>query len=370
MAPTLNTLHVDLRPEWRGGQYQAWLLLRGLQARGCGVELVTVAGSMLGARATHARITVHEVPPPFLRLRAAKRLRRLTRTTSYSIVHAHEAHAHTALWLADLPATSVRVVSRRVLFPPRTNWISRHKYSHRVDHYIAISEQVRSSLAAEPFAYANVSVIYDGVELPTLPSPEQRRAARARFGLEKDAIVLGCLGTLEPAKGHLQAIEAMPTIRQSLPAHLLIAGEGSLRKQLSRRIHALRLASAVQLLGRVDQLEEFFAAIDIFLFPAVAEGLGTALLLAMAHQLPVIALASTAAAEVIEDGESGRLVLSRHPDTIAGAAVYLARHRDLAAQFAVNARATIAHKFTADRMVEQTLEVYQTLLARRGRPGA
>ena len=370
MAPTLNTLHIDLRPEWRGGQYQAWLLLRGLQARGYHVELLTVAGSILGARAAHARIPVHEVSPPFLRLRAANCLRRLTRTTTYHAVHAHEAHAHTALWWADLPPTTVRVVSRRVLFPPRTNLISRRKYRHGLDHYIAISEQVRKSLEADAFARANVTVVYDGVELPTLPSPEQRRVARACFGLASDAVVLGCLGTLEPAKGHLQAIEALAIIRKSIPAHLLIAGEGPLHRQLSHRIQALRVASAVQLLGRVDTLEEFFAATDIFLFPAVAEGLGTALLLAMAHQLPVIALAGTAATEVIEDGESGRLILSRHPDTIAGAVVYLARHHDLATQLAANARATIAHQFTADRMVEQTLQVYQTLLARRGRTGA
>jgi len=365
MAPTLNTLHVDLRPEWRGGQYQAWLLLRGLQARGYGVELVTVAGSALGARAAHSRMPVHEVSAPFVRLRAANCLRRLTRAATYSVVHAHEAHAHTVLWWADLPPTMVRVVSRRVLFPPRTNWLSRRKYRHGLDHYIAVSEQVRKSLATDAFARAHVSVVYDGVELPTLPTPEQRRAARARFGLESDVVALGCLGTLEPGKGHLQAIEAMPIIRQSIPAHLLLVGEGPLRSQLRGRIEALRLAAVVQMLGRVAALEEFFAATDIFLFPAVAEGLGTALLLAMAHQLPVIALAGTAAAEVIEDGESGRLILSRHPETIAGAVVYLARHRDLAAQLAAKARTTIAHKFTADHMVEQTLQVYQTLLGRR-----
>ncbi|MFQ5926603.1 MAG: glycosyltransferase family 4 protein, partial [Terriglobia bacterium] len=357
--PTVNTLHLDLRADWRGGQYQAWLLLRGLVARGHHAELLTLRGSQLAARARRSGIPVHEVSGPFARLRAAAHLRRLLRRETYDLVHAHEAHAHTALWLARLSPPPARIVSRRMVFPPRTNWVSRQKYRHGLDHYIAISQHVRQSLPAD----ANVSVVYDGVELPALPSAEQRQQARVRFGLPKEAVTLACLGALEADKGPLATLEALPLIRETLPAHLLIAGEGPLRAQLGQRMRSLGLGAAAQLIGYVDDLEAFFAATDIFLFPAKSEGLGTALLLAMAHQLPVIALKATAAAEVIQDAESGRLILSAKPGAIAGAVVYLARHPELAGQLAANARAAIAQKFTADRMVEETLGVYHHVCA-------
>lgn len=346
-----------MRPDWRGGQYQAWLLLRGLAARGHRAALITLRSSQLAARARRSGIPVHEVSTPFARLRATGCLRRLLRREHYDVLHAHDAHAHTALWLARVSAPTARIVSRRVVFPPRANWLSRRKYRYGLDHYIAISEHVRHGLPAD----ANVSVVYDGVELPALPSPEQRQQARAHFGLPKDSVALACLSALEADKGMLLAVEALLVIRKTLPAHLLIAGEGPLRAQLGERIRRLGLGAVAQLTGQVDDLNSFFAATDIFLFPAQSEGLGTALLLAMAHQLPVIALKATSAAEVVRDGESGRLILSAQPEAIAGAVVYLARHPELARQLAATARATIAEKFTAERMVEETLGVYRTV---------
>lgn len=360
----MNTLHVDLRPDWRGGQYQAWLLLRGLAARGHRAELLTRHGSALAARARASGIRVHEVPGTLIALQAARALRRLLRTERFDVVHAHEAHAHTALWLAGVEPSVARVVSRRVVYPPGGNWLSRRKYRVGVDHYIAVSESVRASLERAGVR-VNTSVVYDGVELPRLPTADTRQQARAGFGLPRDAVVVGCLGALEPDKGHRTALEALPLIRQAVNAHLLLGGAGRLHGELAARIRSLGLDSAARLLGYVNNLETFFAATDIFLFPAAAEALGTSLLLAMAHQLPAIALQATTAAEVIRDGESGRLIGSPRPEAIAGAVVYLAQHRDLARTLGANARATIEERFTADRMVEGTLAVYQTLAEAR-----
>lgn len=364
MASLLNTLHVDLRPDWRGGQYQAWLLLRGLRACGHGAKLLTLRGSPLAARARRSGIAVHEVTAPFIRLRAARALRRLVHSGNYQVVHAHEAHAHTALWLARVPPTMAHIVSRRVVFSPGANWFSRQKYRPDREHYVAVSEYVRGSL--RPSLRDNATVVYDGVELPSVPSAEEQQRARKYFSLPKEATVLACLGALEPGKGHLAAVEALPIIRQTLPAELLLGGEGPLRGRLNDRVRRLGLEKQVRLLGTVDNLETFFAATDIFLFPATGEGLGTALLLAMGHQLPVVALDGTAAAEVIRNGESGRLVLSAEPETIAGAVVYLARHPELARELAANARTTVAQRFTADRMVEETLAVYRRILQAHG----
>ena len=359
MASALNTLHVDLRPDWRGGQCQAWLLLRGLAARGHRVSLLTLRGSPLAKRAQHARIPVEEVSPSFARLRASGHLRGLVRRERFDVVHAHEAHAHTALWLARIPQPGARIVSRRVAYLPADNWLSGRKYRSGLDHYIAVSDHVRQCLAKK--GLVNVSVVHDGVELPAVPSPASRKDARTRLGIPPDGIVLSCLSVLEPGKGQAAVIEALPAIRQSLPATLLLGGEGSLRRHLEQRVRALAVDSAVRFLGYVENLEEFFAATDIFIFLAENEGLGSSLLHAMAHELPVIALDDTAASEVIRDAESGRLIHSTRPEAVAGAVLYLARHPELARELAAHARTTIAQRFTADHMVEETLKVYRSV---------
>ena len=194
-----------------------------------------------------------------------------------------------------------------------------------------------------------------------MPSPASRKDARTRLGIPPDGIVLSCLSVLEPGKGQAAVIDALPAIRQSLPATLLLGGEGSLRRHLEQRVRALGVDSAVCFLGYVENLEEFFAATDIFIFLAENEGLGSSLLHAMAHELPVIALDDTAASEVIRDAESGRLIHSTRPEAVAGAVLYLARHRELARELAVHARTTITQRFTADHMVEETLKVYRSV---------
>ena len=98
----MKVLLVDLETEWRGGQNQALLLLKGLVARGHQAELVAVAGSALEQRASVSDIPVHVVQQVFTRVRAAGRIRKLTRKQNYDIVHVNEPHALTAAWLAGV----------------------------------------------------------------------------------------------------------------------------------------------------------------------------------------------------------------------------------------------------------------------------
>ena len=68
---------MDLEREWRGGQSQALLTLRGLQERGHEIELLAARESPLATRAAKTGITVHEVPRLGLRGWAAGAMRKL-----------------------------------------------------------------------------------------------------------------------------------------------------------------------------------------------------------------------------------------------------------------------------------------------------
>src|SRR5574337_980624 len=109
----LKPLYVDLEPEWRGGQNQALLTLRGLRARGHAAELVAVRGQPLALRAAAEGIPVHGVGERAARLGAALLLRRLLRRRKFDVLHANEPHALTAAWLAGAHRRLALVVSRR-----------------------------------------------------------------------------------------------------------------------------------------------------------------------------------------------------------------------------------------------------------------
>src|SRR6202048_2402356 len=121
----VKVLLVDLEMEWRGGQNQALLLLKGLQARGHSAELVAPMGAALQQRACAAGIPVHAIERHFLRALAATQLRRLTRKQDWSIVHVNEPHALTAAWLARTHRRIPLLVSRRVGYPISRNRLAR-----------------------------------------------------------------------------------------------------------------------------------------------------------------------------------------------------------------------------------------------------
>jgi glycosyltransferase involved in cell wall biosynthesis len=355
----MKTLHLDTRPDWRGGQNQILLLMRGLRARGHGAELVALEGSPLARRAASENFPVYSIPGLFARARATQRLKKLL-ADGFDVVHAHDPHALTAAWLAGTHRRTTLIVARRVIYELHALGLSRYRAAHRI---LAVSRFVAESVTASGIPSAQVEVVYDGVELPAAASPEQRLRARARWGVRGDEILLGCVGYLVPGKGQEHLLGAMAAVRARFPnCRLLLAGDGPCRPQLERTAGDLGLSSCVVFAGFVEDPGEVYRGLDCFIFPAVDEALGTSLLAAMAHSLPAIAVASGGVPEVIEDGVNGLLIPNPEAGAIARCLLGLLGERVLAARLGAAARETIAARFTADRMVEQTLRNYEQCL--------
>jgi glycosyltransferase involved in cell wall biosynthesis len=332
----MTTLHVDLGRQWRGGQGQALLLIRGLLAMGYRAELVAREGSPLAERALAAGVRVHT-------------LWHLVDTEPYALVHCHDAHGLTAAWVAGAGRKSHLVASRRVAYPLARNPLARARY--RAARIVAVSQFVKDSVIASGVPAEQVDVVYDGVELPDLAPP---RSPSRR---------LGCVGYLLPEKGQELLIRALPLVVARYPdASLLLAGDGPCRGALERLAAELGVARAVEFAGHVEDVAAVYRSLDVFLFPSLAEPLGSALLTAMAYGLPVVARASGAVPEVIEDGANG-LLAGAEPGAFAEAVLRLLDDAELAARLGAAARGTVEHRFSADAMIQGTLQVYHRVLA-------
>jgi glycosyltransferase involved in cell wall biosynthesis len=117
-------------------------------------------------------------------------------------------------------------------------------------------------------------------------------------------------------------------------------------------------------MGFIERIENVYHALDLFLFPSLAEPLGTSMLAAMSYGLPVIGVASGGVPEIVSSEKNGLLVPAPDPDAFATCVKRLLRNREEAHSFGEAARATIEQKFTDDRMVEATIQKYQSLLAK------
>jgi glycosyltransferase involved in cell wall biosynthesis len=220
----MRVLFVDLEREWRGGQSQALLTLKGLRERGHEIELLAARDSPLAKRASEAGITVHQVPRFGLRAWAAGAMQRLLAGGRFELVHLNEPHALTAAWLAGAHKRLPLLLSRRIGFPLRKNAVSRARF-RAVERFVANSKNVAQSLVDSSIAAERISIVNEGVEISPLPTAQQRGEARQHWGVKDQEFLFGCVSVFVPEKGQRHLIEALPMVRaRHREARLLLAG--------------------------------------------------------------------------------------------------------------------------------------------------
>jgi glycosyltransferase involved in cell wall biosynthesis len=363
----MRPLLVELNRDYRGGQHQALLLLQGLAARGHAAEIVTLGDSILASRARSAGIMVHGVSARARRVAAAIVVRGLVREGRADIVHANEPHALTAAWLARAHHHVPLVVSRRVLFPLSPNLIALGRY-RAAARILAVSQCVKDAILISGLPLERITVIPVGVNIPPLPSLLDRVAARRKLAARQEGTILGNVGAFTPDKGQDLLIRAFAHVREQFPqSQLLLAGDGPERGKLRALVEHLQLDAAVQFTGFVEDVENIYKGIDLFVFPGLADALPTVLLAAMAHGLPVVGLARGGVPEVLENGKNGLLFGEPDPKSLALAIARLLSNPAEARQLGAAARETIIAGFSSDHMVERTMRVYEDLIGARMR---
>jgi glycosyltransferase involved in cell wall biosynthesis len=359
----VKVLYVDLEREWRGGQSQAWLTLRGLRERKHEVELLAAQDSPLAKRVAAAGISVHQVPRLGLRGWAARALHRLIAGGRFEIVHLNEPHALTAAWLAKAYRRLPLLLSRRIGFPLQKNLVSQARY-RAVERFVANSKDVAQSLMNSGIATARLSIVNEGVEIPALPTPEERCSARQHWGIKDNEFLFGCVSVFVPEKGQRHLIDALQAVRELHPeARLLLAGDGECRAGLETLTKRLGLTEAVLFPGFVNNVARVYAALDAFVFPSEFEGLGTALQAAMAVGLPCISTRRGALGEVV-DNEQTALVVEPNGKEFAAAMLRLMNDEALRKRLGSAGRQEIEQRFSAGRMVENTIRVYEDVLGK------
>lgn len=345
-----------------------YYLLKGLNDRSLPAELITQPASVLGERARANGVVVHEV-----RMRgeadvlAARRISSIVRSGRFDVVHMHTSHAHMLGCMAcAMNPDPVCIVSRRVDFPVKKHALSlsRMKYRFRVDHYIAISRAVRDVLIEGGVDPNRISIVHSGVEVrrEDRPAPD----IRAEFRLPPAVRIIGTVGALVDHKGYRYLIEAAPAIMQNAPeAKLVLVGDGELRTDLESLASQCGVENAIIFSGYRPDAHALLGQFDIFAAPSHMEGLNTSILDAMMLGRPVVATTAGGIPEIIEDGKTGLLVPPGNPRALAAAIVDLLRDPEKAERLALAGHKKAVEEFTAERMVEGTIAVYERLLKER-----
>jgi glycosyltransferase involved in cell wall biosynthesis len=358
------SLHIDTASTWRGGQQQTLLTVLGLRERGHRAVLVAHPQGELHARASEGVDLVGLAPRNEIDLSAAWKLSRVIRQYKPAIVHAHDPHAvamaGTALSFGATTPTPPLVASRRVDFRLAGNSFSRWKY-RQVTRFIAASGAIRDILVEDGIPAGEVTVVHDGIDVAKVQGLP-RLDAHVEFWLPHGVPLVMNVGALVGHKGQAHLIDAMPLVMREVPdAHLVILGEGELRTPLERQLKDLHLERVVRMPGFREDVLSLMKSADLVAMSSVTEGLGSAVLDAMAMGLAVVGTRAGGIPEVVVHGETGLLVPPGEPKPLAAAIVRLLKDPELRSRYGQAGQARVEKHFGVDALVEGTLAVYREL---------
>jgi glycosyltransferase involved in cell wall biosynthesis len=377
----MRVAHVIKATGIAGAERHLLMLLSGLRARDVDAQIVLLVEPRRPMDSLVEEAALRGIPVGRIAIRhhldAALfgKLRTAFRDMQPDIVHTHLLHADLfgipAARAARVPAI---ITSRhndnafRRRWPMR--WLNRALWS-QVDAGITSSDAVRRFCATvEGAPPKKLQTIYYGLERSPDDALRQtdRAALRAELAIPADAPVVGMVCRLVEQKGVAYGLEAFASAAADAPdARLVIAGDGALKSRLQAQARTLGVADRVHFLGwRTDALR-VFAGLDIFLMPSLWEGFGLVLLEAMSQRLPIVASDVSAIPEVVADGTTGLLVPPRDVPRLAAALRLLLTDAPLRQHMGLLGEDRLEERFTAGRMVDETLTLYQAVLARRGR---
>ncbi|MHB8708499.1 MAG: glycosyltransferase [Desulfuromonadales bacterium] len=233
--------------------------------------------------------------------------------------------------------------------------------------YVAVSEAVKDSLlAGNPgLSPDKVVTVYNGLDLNRFNSPAEGEKVSLRRelfpGITGD-FWFGTAGRLSPVKNHALLLRAFQKVQEShFGCTLLIAGHGELTGELKVLAESLGIGRQVHFLGFRNDLPRVYKTLDGFVFPSLREGLGLALVEAMASGLPFLASRVGGIPEVAGEDAEDLLVPVGKVDELASAMLELLKmpaQRRLAMGEQLRRRA-LDH-FQADRMIRNYELLYES----------
>ena len=375
-----NVLFIIDSFEQGGSERQALQLLRQLHESGdCRVHLACLQdrGSL---RADADRLRLGEISEyaltSFYDLNFIRQLRRLAhflKEKKIDVVHTHCFYTNvfgmTGSFWARVPA---RITSKGETDGFRTSMQKRaeraaFRLAHRV---IANCQVVRNQLIREGVNPGRIVQHYNGLDLDRVRIVPglTRETARAKFGLPEGRRFITIVANLHnPVKDHPTFLRAAARVRARVPdAAFVVAGEGALMEGLRNQAEELGIGKDVFFVGRCDDIATLLYASDIGVLSSKAEGFANAILEYMAASLPVVATDVGGAHEAVVDGKTGFLVTSGDDVTMAERIMQLLATAD-ARTMGERARAIVETEFSAEKHLQNTLELYDELLSARKR---
>lgn len=234
---------------------------------------------------------------------------------------------------------------------------------------VGISEEMMADLKAYGVEDQRRIWIPNGVEMPEIEPHKQAQAAielRNEIGADPRERVAVFAGRMERQKNVETLLRAFAELTLiGIPGRLVLLGDGVLMEEHKRLASTLGLDNRVTFTGRVENVSDYLGASDVFVLPALAEGMSNAVLEAMAAGVPQIVSTVSGNTDLVKHGETGWLYGDPRDHAALTAALKEAFScpQDTLNTMAIATRAYAQRTFSIDAVADRYLTLYQSLVA-------
>jgi mannosyltransferase len=201
-----------------------------------------------------------------------------------------------------------------------------------------------------------------------VPSPERRANLRAELGIPADAPLVGTVSHLTPLKALETFLAAAKQVARAQPeTRFMVVGaapesHAAYGERLRRSAAESGLPHPVLFAGPQDDVERWYAAMDVHLITSRSEGTTTTALEAQACGVPVVSTDVGAVHEVVEHGVTGLLVTPGSADEVAAATLGLLEDPARRAEMGRAGRAAAVERFGIETAADLRARVYESAL--------
>lgn len=358
-----DVIHISSMKTWRGGEQQVANLLLGQQKQGLQVFMIVRRDSAL-----LQYCQLNNIPYAALRfsngfnVMSAFRIKSLSKRLQAKVIHMHCSPSHTLTIFSKLFGNPAKLVlSRRVIFPVRPNFLSYKKFNYDgISKIICVSESTREVMKKTVKAVEKLDVIYDGIDLNKF---EQKKSPslKKELGVE-DKLIVGNISAIAPEKDYFTFVNTAEEVLVDIPnVHFLIIGAGAESDEIGKYIESKNLADSFSMLGFRKDVPELLSILDVFLMTSTMEGLGSTILDAFASKVPVVATKVGGIPEIVINEETGLLSNPKDFEDLSKNVIRLLTDKSLRDKITDNAYQLVESKFSTDNMVKLTNEVYESI---------
>ena len=364
---------------WNAEAAYAATLARELLDAGHKVWVLTLPNSLNETKLRNWNLPIITDIPlsssnPWRLWRAYQRLKSLIEEQQIQIVNAHRSEGFPLLVLLRQRLKSFALIrTRGTTRPLRDHWLNRRLHEDWIESVIVpaqvIASQLRQVLNLPP---ERLHVIYYPVNPSTIGVKGESEAQQSRLecldrlGIPKHRRVIGIVGRIRPVKGQRILLKIFVALRKRFPDIVLLmlyrdTNETEAEWQgLLQDLVESNLQQSVYLYGYREDVLEIMRHTDIGVVSSVdSEVICRVAVEFFSVGTPVVAFPTGALPEIIQDGVTGRIAKDKSAEALAEALEWMMESPERIAEFGQNARQQSLECFDPNKLLEQTLSVYE-----------